>query len=44
MIRSVLRDGPLASIVSWLGVWLLVLLRVRPARTAMLVVAGCWRA
>jgi hypothetical protein len=40
MIRSVLRDGPLASAASLMGVWLLVLLRVRPLRTALLVVAG----
>jgi uncharacterized protein len=40
MIRSVLKDGPIASIASLAGVWLLVLLRVRPMRLAMLVVGG----
>ncbi len=47
MIRSVVRDGPIASFASLAAVCLLVLLRVRPLRLAMLVLAAllvgvCW--
>ena len=47
MIRSVVRDGPRASVASLLAVCLLVLLRVRPLRAAFLVLAAlmvgvCW--
>ena len=49
MIRSILRDGPVATLASLLAVILLVLLRVRPARAALGVITGllvgvCWMA
>ncbi len=40
MIRSVLRDGPLASFASLGAVLLLVLFRVRPRRAAFFVMGG----
>jgi predicted RND superfamily exporter protein len=40
MIRSILRDGPLATLASLAAVILLVLLRVRPFRAAAGVIAG----
>jgi hypothetical protein len=47
MIRSILRDGPIATLASLLAVALLVFVRVRPFRAALLVMAGllvgvCW--
>jgi predicted RND superfamily exporter protein len=40
MIRSILRDGPLATLASLAAVILLVLLRVRPLKAAGAVIAG----
>ena len=40
MIRSILRDGPLATLASLAAVILLVLLRVRPVRAALVVIGG----
>lgn len=40
MLRSILRDGPIASLASLSGVVLLLLLRVRPMRAALLVLGG----
>jgi predicted RND superfamily exporter protein len=40
MIRSILRDGPLATLASLVAVVLLVLLRVRPWKSALVVIAG----
>jgi uncharacterized protein len=40
MIRSILHDGPRASFASLIAVVLLVLLRVRPPRAALLVIGG----
>jgi uncharacterized protein len=47
MIGSVVREGPIASVASLLAVCLLVLLRVRPLRVALLVLGAllvgvCW--
>jgi predicted RND superfamily exporter protein len=49
MIRSILRDGPLATLASLAAVILLVLLRVRPFKAAVGVIGGllvgvCWMA
>jgi uncharacterized protein len=49
MIRSILRDGPLATLASLVGVIVLVLLRVRPRKAALGVIGGllvgvCWMA
>jgi uncharacterized protein len=40
MIRSILHDGPIATAASLICVILLVLLRVRPLRSAVLVIAS----
>jgi uncharacterized protein len=40
MLRSILRDGPLATGLSFLGVLLVVTLFVRPLRAALLAVGG----
>ena len=40
MIRSILRDGPIATVASLTCVILLVLLRVRPLRSAFLVIGS----
>jgi uncharacterized protein len=40
MIRSVLKDGPIASLASLSAVLLLVLFRVRPRRAGLLVMGG----
>ena len=40
MIRSILHDGPLAMVASLMAVLLLVLLRVRPIRAALIVMAS----
>jgi hypothetical protein len=47
MIRSILKDGPLATFTSLAAVLLLVLLRVRPVKSALLVMGAllvgvCW--
>ncbi|HVZ74312.1 MAG TPA: MMPL family transporter [Polyangia bacterium] len=39
MIRSILRDGPIATVVSLLGVLVLIVLMIRPARSALMAVA-----
>jgi predicted RND superfamily exporter protein len=40
MIRSILRDGPLATLASLVAVILLVLLRVRPLKAALVVIGA----